>query len=620
MHWFLLIAILVFPFLCCISPIFILPRKASIGVVGGVSSCIITLTCGISWFFFYVICIQKHVAIIQHLAQWIEIGTFNVNWSIYIDSLTSVMLIVVTSISALVHIYSIGYMKDDPHYHRFFSYLGGFTFAMLLLVVSDNFLQLFCGWEMVGLFSYLLIGFWFKKRSANMASLKAFIINRVADSAFVLAIALIYYVFNTLNFSEVFSALNVSSIGVVSVFGYSVKLIDLVTILLFLGCMGKSAQIGFHTWLPDAMEGPTPVSALIHAATMVTAGVFLVVRCSPIFELSPLCRSFIMLIGAITCIMAALSALGQNDIKKIIAYSTCSQLGYMMMACGSSFYTAAMVHLFTHAFFKALLFLSAGNIITAAHHEQDITKMSGMRKLKITHIAMLIGSISICGFPPFSGYFSKEPIIEAASGGYFWIATIAAFCTALYSFRLYFHVFLGDDAHEKHKYASVMRYVIAFLSIPAACAGYFSVSKLKMLDIEFWHGSIVQTFHEHHMAFILRYAPLMFSIFAIPCAYVMYLESHRNIKIITILKNAFFFDCFYSIMVQRPICWFADVLNGLDTRVIDQIISIAPSRFVRYTSNKFLLLQDGCISSYAFVLISIIAMILLVISLVMCSV
>ena len=349
------------------------------------------------------------------IATWINSGSLDVNWSMKIDALSAVMLVVVTSVSALVHIYSIGYMSHDPHKPRFMAYLSLFTFAMLMLVTSDNFIQLFFGWEGVGLCSYFLIGFWFKKETANAAAIKAFIVNRVGDFGFALGIFLIFYLFGTVNYSEVFEQIPTITDKNLIFLGFEINAIDLICLLLFIGAMGKSAQIFLHTWLPDAMEGPTPVSALIHAATMVTAGVFLVVRCSPIYEYSELALNIITIVGMSTAFFAATVALVQTDIKKIIAYSTCSQLGYMFFATGVGAYNVAMFHLFTHAFFKALLFLGSGSVIHAFKDEQNINNMGGVwKKLPYTYTLMVIGTLALTGFPFLSGFYSKDAIIEFA--------------------------------------------------------------------------------------------------------------------------------------------------------------------------------------------------------------
>ena len=377
--------------------------------------------------------------------EWVTSGNFTANWSINVDPLSSVMLVVVTFVSALVHIYSIGYMSHDPHKPRFMSYLSLFTFSMLALVVSDNFLQLFFGWEGVGLCSYLLIGFWYKKETANNAAIKAFIVNRIGDFGLAIAIFLIFFFFGTINFDEAFQATSQFAEKKLVFLGFELNLITLICIFLFIGAMGKSAQFLLHTWLPDAMEGPTPVSALIHAATMVTAGVFLVVRCSPMFEYSQVALNLVSIVGMITAIFAASVALVQNDIKKIVAYSTCSQLGYMFFAAGIGAYHVAMFHLFTHAFFKALLFLGAGSVIHAFKEEQDIRNMGGIaKKLPYTYTFMLIGTLALTGFPFLSGFYSKDAIIEFAYlrntplGNYAAsIGIITAFLTSIYSWRLF---------------------------------------------------------------------------------------------------------------------------------------------------------------------------------------
>ena len=420
------------------------------------------------------------------IATWINSGSLNVNWSMLIDPLSAVMLVVVTSVSALVHIYSIGYMSHDPHKPRFMAYLSLFTFAMLMLVTSDNFIQLFFGWEGVGLCSYFLIGFWFKKESANAAAIKAFVVNRVGDFGFALGIFLIFYLFGTVNYSEVFQQIPTVIDKNLSFLGFQVKAIDLVCLLLFIGAMGKSAQLLLHTWLPDAMEGPTPVSALIHAATMVTAGVFLVVRCSPVYEYSPLILNFITIVGMTTAFFAATVALVQTDIKKIIAYSTCSQLGYMFFAAGVGAYNVAMFHLFTHAFFKALLFLGSGSVIHAFKDEQDINNMGGVwKKLPYTYALMIIGTLALTGFPFLSGFYSKDAIIEFAylkgnTTGYYaaGIGIFTAFLTSIYSWRLIFKTFHGSynnkevKIEETHESPLVMLIPLFILSIGAIFAGF----------------------------------------------------------------------------------------------------------------------------------------------------
>ena len=404
-----------------------------------------------------------------------------------VDKLTTLMLLVVTFVSLMVHIYTIGYMHDDPGYQRFFSYIALFTFSMLMLVMSNNFLQLFFGWEAVGLVSYLLIGFWYTRPTAIFANMKAFLVNRVGDFGFLLGIAAILMTFNSLDYAEVFAAAPGVQNETMEIFsGKAWPVLTVICILLFIGAMGKSAQVPLHVWLPDSMEGPTPISALIHAATMVTAGIFMVARMSPLFELSETALSFVLVIGAITALFMGFLGLVQNDIKRVVAYSTLSQLGYMTVALGASAYAAGIFHLMTHAFFKALLFLGAGSVIIAMHHEQDMRKMGGLRKyMPITWITSLIGSLALIGTPFFAGFFSKDTIIEAVhhshiagSGFAYWSVLIGVFITALYSFRMYFLVFHGEprmDAHTRehlHETPWVVTLPLVLLAIPSVIAGY----------------------------------------------------------------------------------------------------------------------------------------------------
>ncbi|MFZ8924922.1 MAG: NADH-quinone oxidoreductase subunit L, partial [Candidatus Puniceispirillaceae bacterium] len=378
------------------------------------------------------------------VARWITSGTFVADWSLRFDTLTAVMLIVVTGVSSMVHIYSIGYMSHDNARARFMAYLSLFTFAMLMLVTADNLVQMFFGWEGVGVASYLLIGFWYKKDSAHTAAMKAFVVNRVGDFGFALGILAVYALFGSVQFDDIFAQSSVIAATEMNFLGYRLPALEVAGILLFIGAMGKSAQLGLHTWLPDAMEGPTPVSALIHAATMVTAGVFMICRLSPMLEFAPFALDVITVIGALTAIFAATVGMTQFDIKRVIAYSTCSQLGYMFFAAGVSAYPAAMFHLTTHAFFKALLFLGAGSVIHAMSDEQDLRNMGGIwKKVPVTYAMMWIGSLALAGFPFFAGYYSKDMILEAAyaansgvGGMAFWLGCLAAFLTAFYSWRL----------------------------------------------------------------------------------------------------------------------------------------------------------------------------------------
>ncbi len=418
---------------------------------------------------------------------WAVSGGMSFEIGFLIDELSATMMVVVTFVSFMVHIYTIGYMHDDPGYQRFFSYISLFTFAMLMLVMSNNFLQLFFGWEAVGLVSYLLIGFWYEKDSAVFANLKAFLVNRVGDFGFILSIAAIVYLFGSLDYRSVFemAASEGGAAQTVQLFGAEWQWMTVVCLLLFIGAMGKSAQVPLHVWLPDSMEGPTPISALIHAATMVTAGIFMVARMSPLFELSETALSVVMIIGAITAISMALIGLVQNDIKRVVAYSTLSQLGYMTAGLGASAYAVSIFHLGTHAFFKALLFLGAGSVIIALHHEQDMRKMGGLRKLMpITYITAVIGSLALAGIPPFAGFFSKETLIVAVQGseiagsGFAYIAlTIGVFVTAFYSFRLIFMVFHQKprmDEHTLHHVKEspwVVTLPLILLAIPSVIVG-----------------------------------------------------------------------------------------------------------------------------------------------------
>ena len=561
--------------------------------------------------------------------EWVSSGNFIANWSINIDPLSSVMLVVVTLISSLVHIYSIGYMSHDPHKPRFMSYLSLFTFSMLVLVVSDNFLQLFFGWEGVGLCSYLLIGFWYKKEAANNAAIKAFIVNRVGDFGLAVGIFLIFFYFGTINFNEVFQLVPQFDEKNFVFFGAEINLITLICFFLFIGAMGKSAQFLLHTWLPDAMEGPTPVSALIHAATMVTAGVFLVVKCSPIFEFSQTALNLITVIGMITAIFAASVALVQNDIKKIVAYSTCSQLGYMFFAAGIGAYHVAMFHLFTHAFFKALLFLGAGSVIHAFNDEQDIRNMGGVRKkLPYTYIFMLLGTLALTGFPFLSGFYSKDAIIEFAYlknsslGNYAaTIGIITAFLTSIYSWRLFFKTFHGSYNNKKiplketHESPVVMLIPLAFLSIGAIFSGYlFKSSFIGHHSNEFWNGSIFFLNEIKHGAipvWFLLITPILVLI-SIPISFYLYILSPKiledfkntNLPLYNFLLNKWYIDELYEKVFVNP----AKKVGSLfwkkgDVGIIDRFGPDGISKLVKTISNKTGRLQSGFIYDYAFVML-----------------
>ncbi|EMH80214.1 NADH dehydrogenase subunit L [alpha proteobacterium HIMB114] len=593
-----------------------------------ITSSLIFLSAIISCYYLYQFIIGSDVLNFV-IFNWISSGQLNLNWSIYIDTLTAVMLVVVTSVSFLVHVYSIGYMSHDPDKPRFMSYLSLFTFAMLMLITSDNFLQLFFGWEGVGLASYLLIGFWFKKPSANAAAIKAFVVNRVGDFGLAIGIFLIYKYTGSLNFSEVFQAVPSLLDKKINFIGTDGNLITYICVFLFIGAMGKSAQLFLHTWLPDAMEGPTPVSALIHAATMVTAGVFLVVRCSPIFEFSPFSQSLIVTIGASTAFFAATIGLVQNDIKKVIAYSTCSQLGYMFFAAGIGAYHIAIFHLFTHAFFKALLFLCAGSVIHSLHEEQDIRKMGGIyKKIPYTYAFMVIGTLAITGFPFLSGFYSKDAILEAAyfstnSMGMYAtsIGVFTALLTSIYSWRLIYKTFHGNYKNESyeldkiHESPPVILIPLFVLTIGAIFAGFVFKDIFIGTDHQnFWKSAIF--FKEQ---FELKHPPLWFLLFTpisgVIIIFATYYFYVRNEKILENLKqthkplynfllNKWYFDELYDFLFTKP----AKAIGSFfwskgDVKIIDGFGPNGFAKIIKILSDRAVLFQSGYLYHYAFVIL-----------------
>ena len=593
------------------------------------TSLFVSISAIFSIYIFYNVMINDYNSNII-ISSWISSGTLEVNWSIKIDPLSSVMLVVVTFISSLVHIYSIGYMHHDPHKPRFMSYLSLFTFSMLMLVTSDNFLQLFFGWEGVGVCSYFLIGFWFKKQSANNAAIKAFLVNRVGDFGLALGIFLIFYYFGTINYTEVFNLIPTLVTEKINFLGFNFVVIDLICILLFIGAMGKSAQIFLHTWLPDAMEGPTPVSALIHAATMVTAGGFLVVRCSPIYELSPLGLEIVTLIGMSTAFFAATVALVQNDIKKIIAYSTCSQLGYMFFAAGVGAYNVAMFHLFTHAFFKALLFLGAGSVIHSFQNEQDIKNMGGVwRKLPFTYLMMIIGTLALTGFPFLSGFYSKDAIIEFAylekgslSNYAAAIGIITAIFTSIYSWRLIFLTFHGSFNNNKlnikdlHESPLVMLIPLFLLSVGALFSGMFF--KEIFIGTEssqlFWKDSIMflePLSKDHPPLWFLLLTP-SFVIISIPFSYYLFLKKKLiieqivkiNYPLYVFLKKKWYFDELYDFIFVKS---FKNLGNffwrKIDNLIIDRFGPDGISNIIKKFSLYAVKFQSGFIYQYAFIML-----------------
>ena len=594
-----------------------------------ITSLFVSISAFLSFIIFYKVLNQDYTNNLN-IFTWINSGTLNVSWSIDIDALSSVMLVVVTLVSSLVHIYSIGYMSDDPHKQRFMSYLSLFTFSMLMLVTSDNFLQLFFGWEGVGLCSYFLIGFWFRKESANAAAIKAFVVNRVGDFGFALGIFLIFYLFGTVNYDEVFELVPSILNKDLSFLGINVNAINLICVLLFIGAMGKSAQIFLHTWLPDAMEGPTPVSALIHAATMVTAGVFLVVRCSPIFEYSPLALNLVTIIGMSTAFFAATIALVQDDIKKIIAYSTCSQLGYMFFAAGVGAYNVAMFHLFTHAFFKALLFLGSGSVIHSFKNEQNINAMGGVwKKLPYTWALMVIGTLALTGFPFLSGFYSKDAIIEFAylsgsSTGYFaaGIGIFTAFLTSIYSWRLLFKTFHGNYNNKSiaitsmHESPLIMTIPLIILAIGAIFSGI--LFKDLFIGVEssenFWKDSIFflePLSNDHPPLWFIVFTPILV-ILSIPTAYYFFIINKKftneivkgNLPLYDFLKNKWYFDEIYEYLFVRPskkiglYFW-----KKIDLRFIDRFGPDGISSSIKIISSIAVKFQNGFIYHYAFVML-----------------
>lgn len=544
------------------------------------------------------------------LYEWIKINSIKINLSIYVDRLTSIMFCIVTIISSIVHIYSISYMEEDKNINKFLSYLSLFTFFMLLLVCSDNLLQLFIGWEGVGLCSYLLIGYWYEKRSANDAAIKAFIVNRVGDFAFIIALLLLFFYTKSLDFREIFSSIDDLKIICIDFFGIKFEVINLICLLLFIGSMGKSAQLGLHVWLPDAMEGPTPVSALIHAATMVTAGIFLIVRMSLLFEQAIYIRDFIIIIGSLTSVIMAAIAVTNNDIKKIIAYSTCSQLGYMFIACGSSNYNLAIFHLTTHAFFKALLFLCAGNIIHMTH-EQSLDKLGGLfSKMKITFIMFILGSLALVGIYPFAGYYSKDLIIESLISnnnsiyqfGYI-SSLIGVFLTALYSSKLIVKVFFGKYTPSGIKEAPAIMLMPMLLAFGSVLAGIYGVYILDIGGDFFSNSMVVLNRLNLHDGFIQELYPLIIGVSGLTLGYVIYNTDFFNTALTTnifykIFVNKLYFDEIYTFIFVGPTRFFAILSNDIDNNLIDNQGPRRSRKIIKSLSLILSKLQNGYLYFY----------------------
>ncbi|CAM8400845.1 NuoL NADH,ubiquinone oxidoreductase subunit 5 (chain L)/Multisubunit Na+/H+ antiporter, MnhA subunit [Candidatus Methylopumilus universalis] len=592
----------------------------------------------------------------QTIYQWLLTGHYQFEVGFLIDNLTAMMMVVVTFVSLMVHIYTMGYMKGDPGYRRFFSYISLFTFSMLMLVMSNNFMQLFFGWEAVGLVSYLLIGFWFERPTAIYANLKAFLVNRVGDFGFILGIALILYWTGSLDYATVFKSTGIMAAHTMELFGQPVNVVTVICILLFIGAMGKSAQVPLHVWLPDSMEGPTPISALIHAATMVTAGIFMVARTSPLFELSDTALSFVMIIGAITALFMGLLGIIQNDIKRVIAYSTLSQLGYMTVALGASAYSVAMFHLMTHAFFKALLFLGAGSVIIGMHHDQNIQNMGNLKKyMPITWITFLIGSLALIGTPLFSGFYSKDSLIEAVklsdiSGSHFayFSVLVGVFVTAFYSFRLYFLVFHGkekwrlqklthhDDHHHgltpkdnPHESPLSVTLPLVLLAIPSVVIGFMTIepilfgsflSKSIFLDIEA-HPTMELLSHHFHEIYhgpfgmalhSITSLPFLFALSGVAFAYYCYEVNlnlpktifNRTQTIYRVLENKYGFDSFNEKFFAFGSRFLGDKFWQIgDVKIIDGWLVNGTAKSISKLAEKIRVIQSGYIYHYAFAMV-----------------
>jgi NADH-quinone oxidoreductase subunit L len=594
-----------------------------------ITTCLLLISAGLSWVALVDVGFMHHDVRIA-LFPWITSGDLQVAWSLRVDTLTAVMLVVVTTVSSLVHLYSIGYMDEDPNRPRFFGYLSLFTFAMLMLVTSDNLVQLFFGWEGVGLASYLLIGFWYQKPSANAAAIKAFVVNRVGDFGFALGIFAIFALIGSTDFDTIFAGAPGLTGKTIDFFGWHADALTLTCLLLFMGAMGKSAQFLLHTWLPDAMEGPTPVSALIHAATMVTAGVFMVARLSPLFELSPNAQAVVMFFGATTAFFAATIGLVQNDIKRIVAYSTCSQLGYMFVAMGAGAYSVGMFHLFTHAFFKALLFLGSGSVIYAMHHEQDIRNMGGLwRKIPYTFTVMCIGTLALTGFPLFAGYFSKDAIIESAYAAhnpfstYAYLLTVgAAGLTSFYSWRLIFKTFFGEPHNREHYEAAHESPIWMLIPIGVLAAGsIFSGFPFKDLFVghgaeEFFRDSLKmnpQIFEDmEHMPRLLGFMPFVMMVLGLAVAYLFYIRrpylpkelASQQPMLYQFLLNKWYFDELYDLIFVRPAKWIGRFLWKVgDGYIIDGFGPDGISARVLDVTRNVVKLQTGYLYHYAFAML-----------------
>jgi len=605
------------------------PAAAGTAAAEFITTALLFVSAALSWITFVNVGFFKQDVLI-HVLPWINSGDLQIAWSLRVDTLTAVMLVVVTTVSSLVHLYSVGYMDEDPHRPRFFAYLSLFTFAMLMLVTSDNLVQLFFGWEGVGLASYLLIGFWYQKPSANAAAIKAFVVNRVGDFGFSLGIFAVFMLIGSTDFDTIFAAAPGLTGKTVNFLGWNVDALTITCLLLFMGAMGKSAQFLLHTWLPDAMEGPTPVSALIHAATMVTAGVFMVARLSPLFELAPNAQAFVMLIGGTTAFFAATIGLVQNDIKRIVAYSTCSQLGYMFVAMGAGAYSVGMFHLFTHAFFKALLFLGSGSVIYAMHHEQDIRNMGGLwRKIPYTYATMVIGTLALTGFPLTAGYFSKDAIIESAFVSHnpfafygFLMTVVAACLTSFYSWRLIFKTFHGKP-HDQHHYEAAHEAPLWMLVPLGVLSAGSLLAGLPFKDLfaghgvdEFFRASLKMHPHileeMHHIPAAIAYLPTIMMVIGLYVAWLFYIRrpylpvelANQHGALYRFLLNKWYFDELYDIIFVRPAKWLGTTLwKKGDGFIIDGFGPNGVAARVLDVTRGVVRIQTGYLYHYAFVML-----------------
>ena len=597
------------------------------------TSCL-SLTCFLSWYAFMEAGVSGNTVYID-LFTWIDSEMLHASWGFMFDSLTVIMLITVTTVSCMVHLYSIGYMGEDPHVSRFMAYLSLFTFFMLMLVTADNFVQMFLGWEGVGLCSYLLISFWYTRIQANKSAIKAMVVNRIGDFGLSLGMCAIFLVFNAMDYSTVFAAAPSIAGSTWNIFGFEIEKLTVICLLLFVGAVGKSAQLGLHTWLPDAMEGPTPVSALIHAATMVTAGIFLIARCSPLFEYAPSALIVVTFMGAMTAFFAASTGLVQNDLKRVIAYSTCSQLGYMAFACGLSNYSVGIFHLMNHGFFKALLFLSAGAVIHAISDEQDMRRMGGLVQLiPFTYCMMLIGSLALMGFPFLTGFYSKDVIIEVAYAKYsvsghfaHWFGCMSAFFTAFYSFRLVYLTFLARPNGIKsviggaHEVPLTMGLPLIVLSFGSIFWGYLTKDMIIGLGTDFWQHSIFVLpqnnlfIESEFIPSYVKLVPTIFSFLGAILAIVLnsyYASFLYNIcltpiglKTYAFLNKKWYFDKLYNEYFNKPLVSFGYFVSfrTIDKGVVEMMGPYGVVSSFNFMMKKISKLQTGYIYHYAFIML-----------------